>query len=95
VNPDKFPWKWSTMTDREIRMWLFAVTAGRDASREWITLASAEWTKDSFGNPDISRLPPRIDVETRHNGGAVWWDFDATVRSIRKHFPYAGKDESP
>lgn len=83
------------MTDREIRMWLFAVTAGRDASIEWIDLAIAEWPKDDLGNPDITRLPPRIYVETRRDGGAIWWDFDATVKSIRRYFPYTGKDESP
>jgi len=90
TEPDrsKFPWKWATMTDHELKIWLHGVVAGRDASRESITLASAEWPKDEHGQPDLSRLPPIIRFETRSQGPAVWWDFEATLRHIRKYFPY-------
>ena len=86
----KYPWKWATMTDAELRIWLMMLVAGKDASRENVKLASAEWPKGADGKPDISRLPPIIWMEHRSDAhGGVWWDFDRSIAGIRKWFPYS------
>lgn len=100
MNPDKFPWKWSTMTDGEIRTWLLCVLAGRDASREAVVLAESSWRRGADGRIDTSVMPYIIFAETRCRSvggiGTEWrFDFDATVKSIRRYFPYTRKDESP
>lgn len=89
----KYPWKWSTMTDHDLRCWLLYVLAGKNPLTEGpMKLAGAEWPKGADGKPDISRLPPIIFAWTRSDGtGGVWWDFDRTIKDIRQHFPYTPK----